>query len=143
MALTGIVGGQKKFRKRTLIERLKGDRTNLKIVNEALVQRLQLVIRVLKMFESEENWACSTITLEKVGEDAIMWVGEGEPNEIAKATLLALRKGINDDRGPDSDNAAGAPGEVGSSGSEPAKSKEVLNTSCFSGVTSHEGDEHE
>ena len=107
--LYGVTGGVKRRKKRTLIERLKEERSTVVMLNQQLVNRLQLCIKVLKEFSKEENWAVvehdvppklvNDKLVPQEPDTEIRWVGEGEVVELATEALKALRKGIeNEDK---------------------------------------------
>lgn len=91
---------KKKARKRNLVERLKTTISEGKVYNELCVKSLQTAIKFIKAIEAEKNWAVKEVLTKEqdIHDDPIpeiVWVGEGEPNEMAKATLLAIRKGAD------------------------------------------------
>jgi len=85
---------QKKTRKRTLVERLKTELQVGKVYNDLCVKNLQTAIKLIKAVENESNWALRPVGLDEA-DSILVWVGEGEPNEMAKATLLAIRRGAD------------------------------------------------
>lgn len=76
-------GGFRQRRKATKIERLKTELSIAKLGNSELIARLKTVLKVLKEFEEESNWA--------VKDGHIIWLGEGEPNTVAGAALARIR----------------------------------------------------
>jgi len=84
MSLRVIQGGGFRQRKKaTKIERLKTETSILKMANKELIDRLKLLLKTMKDFEKENNWA--------VKDESIIWIGEGEPTTIAKAVLARVR----------------------------------------------------
>jgi len=97
----------KRARKRTLIERLKQEHTEIVCLNQQLIQRLQFCLTTLKVISDEDSWAVKEIELPlKYGPDGhvvpqdpqteIIWVGEDHPNTIAQKALKMLRRGIDE-----------------------------------------------
>jgi len=94
MSLRVIQGGGFRQRKKaTKIQRLKNKMTVLNMANKELINRLKLLLKVMKEFEKENNWAIKPNPPE---DGYIVWLGEGEPPLIAKAVLARIRGAAKD-----------------------------------------------
>jgi len=90
MSLRVIQGGGFRQRKKaTKIDRLKTEVSILKMANSELVERLKLLLKTMKEFEKESNWAVREGDFDNP--ENIIWLGEGEPSTIAGAVLARIR----------------------------------------------------
>jgi len=90
MSLRVIQGGGFRQRKKaTKIDRLKTEVSILKMANKELIDRLKFLLKVMKDLEKESNWCVGGMA--KPEDEAIIWVGEGDPPTIIGAALARIR----------------------------------------------------
>lgn len=83
-------GGFRQRRKATKIDRLKTELSIATMANSELIERMKLLLKVMKLFEDEANWVLKPVGLDEA-DSQLIWVGEGEPTRIAKAVLDRIR----------------------------------------------------